>query len=162
MKKLNRKGYMTIEIILASVITFVIAFFLIDLTMSLTDVTDDAYEDAVLVTDKTLIIKNLRENIENDMCSNGGINTASCSSTTCTIIMNTGLIRKISTSGNRVSYTDGGASTIYSKKIDETFSNISLSGTNSSDYYNFKITGKNIFLDENYDINVIVYNKTSC
>ena len=59
--KLNRKGYMTIEIILAAVVTFVIAFFLIDLTMDLSSTTDDAYSDTVLVTDKALIIKNIKQ-----------------------------------------------------------------------------------------------------
>ena len=57
MKKLNRKGYLTIEIILASVMAVVIAFFLIDLTMKLADTTDNAYADTVLVTDKALLPK---------------------------------------------------------------------------------------------------------
>ena len=41
MKKLNRRGYMTVEIIIASVIAFSIAFFLIEITMKLVDVTDN-------------------------------------------------------------------------------------------------------------------------
>ena len=43
MKKLNRRGYMTVEIIIASVIAFSIAFFLIEITMKLVDVTDNEY-----------------------------------------------------------------------------------------------------------------------
>ena len=66
MKKLNRRGYMTIEIILASVITFVIAFFLIDLTIKLVNTTDDAYADTVLTTDKALVIKNIKKYLEKD------------------------------------------------------------------------------------------------
>ena len=61
MLKLNRKGYLTIEIILASAIAFVIAFFLIDITMKLVDKTDNYYVDTVFMTDKALITKNIKE-----------------------------------------------------------------------------------------------------
>lgn len=62
--KLNRKGYLTVEIILASVITFIIAFFLIEITMKLVNKTNDAYMDTLLSTDKALITKNLMELID--------------------------------------------------------------------------------------------------
>jgi len=163
MKKLNRKGYMTIEIILAAVLTFAVAFFLIDLTMNLTDVTDNTYEDTVLVTDKSLIIKNIKTNIEDDMCSNAGINSVVCSNNTCTINMNAnGVVRKITVEDDTLNYTSESGAIIYSKNMKKSYSNITLTSTNSAGYYNFKITGKNIFIDENYDVNIIVYNKTSC
>ena len=153
--KLNRKGYMTIEIILAAVVTFVIAFFLIDLTMELSSTTDDAYADTVLVTDKVLIIKNIKENLENDICEYGNINSVSCNNNTCNISMNSGNIINLSISGNEVEYS---GSVTYSKEIDKSLSDITLTSNNSNNYYLFKISGKNIFIDENYDMNIIIYN----
>jgi len=153
--KLNRKGYMTIEIILASVITFVIAFFLIDITMKLSSNTDDAYSDTILVTDKALVIKNVKENLEKDICLYGGIRSVSCNSNVCNITMNNSIVVRLSVSGNKVIYN---GSNSYSKEIDSSLSNIKLTSRTSNGYYNFNISGTNIFIDENYDMNIFVYN----
>ena len=154
--KLNRKGYMTIEIILAAVVTFVIAFFLIDITMKLSSNTDDAYSDTVLITDKTLITKNIKENLENDICNYGNISSVSCDNNVCNITMSDNTIINLSVNGNLVEYT---GSDTYSKDIDKSLSDISLISSNSNGYYNFKISGTNIFVDENYDMNIFVYNE---
>ena len=153
--KLNRKGYMTIEIILAAVITFVIAFFLIDITMKLSSNTDDAYSDTVLVTDKVLITKNIKENIEKDICTYGNISSVSCTNNICNITMTNGTRVKLSVSGNKVEYSGSGT---YTKERDKSLSDIKLTSHNSNGYYNFKITRTNIFVDNNYDMNIIVYN----
>ena len=144
--KLNRKGYMTIEIILAAVVTFVIAFFLIDLTMDLSSNTDDAYADTVLVTDKALITKNIKENIKKDICTYGNISSVNCSNNVCDITMTSGIRVKLSVSGNEVEYTGSGT---YSKEIDKSLSEIKITSNNSNGYYNFKISGTNIFIDNN-------------
>ena len=155
MKKLNRKGYLTIEIILASVMAVVIAFFLIDLTMKLADTTDNAYADTVLVTDKALVIKNIKENLEKDICSRGAITSVNCTNNACNITMNDNSVITLSVTDNVVRYT---GSESYTKKIDNSLSNIKLTSSNSNNYYNFKISGKNIFVDENYDMNIFIYN----
>ena len=152
--KLNRKGYMTIEIILAAVITFVIAFFLIDITMKLSSNTDDAYADTVLITDKTLITKNIKENLENDICTYGNISNVSCTNNICNITMNDNTIINLSVIGNKIEYT---GSESYSKEIDKSLSDIILTSGNSNGYYIFKISGTNIFVDDNYDMNIFVY-----
>ena len=164
MKKLNRKGYMAIEIILASVMTFVIAYFLIDLTMKLVNVTNDTYTDIILTTDKALITKNIKENIEDDAHYRCGIDSVTCNDNVCTIVYNEELTRKLSVIENTVNYSDEEGNVIYSKKINNGLSDITLTGTNvvddvSYDYYIFKISGTNIFIDKNYDINIIVHNK---
>lgn len=145
---------MTIEIILAAVVTFVIAFFLIDITMKLSSNTDDAYSDTVIITDKTLITKNIKENLENDICTYGNISSVSCNNNICDITMGGNIVR-ISLSGNKVVYN---GSNTYSKDIDKSLSDINLTSSNSNSYYNFKISGTNIFIDENYDMNIFVYN----
>ena len=55
--KLNRKGYLTVEIILASTIAFAIAFFLIEITVKLVSKTDDVYHETVIAYDDAIIIK---------------------------------------------------------------------------------------------------------
>ena len=49
--KLNRKGYLTVEIILASTLAFAIAFFLIEITVKLVSKTDDIYRDIIITND---------------------------------------------------------------------------------------------------------------
>lgn len=153
--KLNRKGYMTIEIILAAVITFVIAFFLIDITMKLSSNTDDAYADTVLTTDKSLIIKNIKQNLKEDICTNGTIDTVSCSNNICNIVMENNSVVKLSVSNNSVEYV---GTKSYTKNIDSSLSDIKLTSSNSNGYFSFKISGTNIFADNNYDMNIFVYN----
>lgn len=162
MKKLNRKGYLTVEIILASVITFVIAFFLIDLTMKLVDVVNNAYADIVLTTDKSLIVKNVREYLSKDMSLNGNISSVSCSQDgkNCDITMNNGNVATLSLNGNQLKYSDSNKKEIYSKQLHDSLSNISLSSSTESGYYNFKIFGENIFMDKDYEMNINVYNKS--
>lgn len=153
--KLNRKGYMTIEIILAAVITFFIAFFLIDITMDLSGTTDDAYTDTVLVTDKALITKNIKENLESDIRDSGCIKNVDCRNNNCYIDMEHS--RKVlSIYDNKIVYRGNNS---YFKDLDERLSNVKLTSTNSDNYYNFKISGTNIFVDDNYDMNIIVYNE---
>jgi len=123
--------------------------------MDLSSTTDDAYADTVLVTDKALIIKNIKENLENDICNYGSINSVNCNNNTCNINMNSGDIINLSVSGNKVEYS---GSESYSKDIDKSLSDITLTSNNSGNYYLFKISGRNIFVDENYDMNVFVYN----
>ena len=177
MIKLNRRGYLAVEIIVSAVATFAIAFFLIDVTMKLVDTTDDAYVDIILTTDKALITKNIKENIQKNIDSYGGIKTIETTYNGLKIIFKNqdssfyGSEISINTTNNTINYFDIGEmgiyGTSYQKKIDNSLSNISLSCTSSkgncdspcAEYYNFKISGKNIFIDKNYDINIFVYNE---
>lgn len=156
MKRLNRGGYLTIEIVLASVMTFVIAFFLIDITIKLVDNADNAYADTVLTTDKALIIKNIKENLKEDICSKGIITNVGCSNNECNIRMTDNSLVKLSVNNNKVEYTGNES---YSKDIDKILTDINLTTSSSKGYYNFKISGTNIFVDENYDMNIFVYNE---
>lgn len=146
---------MTVEIILASVITFVIAFFLIDLTVKLSDDVDNAYLDTELITDKALIIKNIKSSLEDDIEAHHCISSYSCNNNRCNIYMTDGSRTVLSIADNSIKY-DGGVD--YTKKFDNRLSDPALSVSSSGDYYNFKISGNNIFLDEDYDMNIIVYN----
>lgn len=64
MKKLNNKGYMLIEIIIASVITFTIAFSLINLIIKFKDRNEDVYSETALLNDKINITKNIMNDLK--------------------------------------------------------------------------------------------------
>lgn len=170
MKKLNRKGYLTVEIIIASVIAFAIAFFLMEITINLVDITDNEYVDTNFMTDKALIMKNIKKNIQEDMLEYEEINEIRCNSsnTECKIYFaysgGPSEARKITIDNeNRmILYTDlvegDNKNTIYTKDIDSNYSNMTITGGREGNYVYFQIKGKNIFSDELYDINIIVYN----
>ena len=57
--KLNKKGYMLVEIILASALAFGLAFFIIDLVIKLKNKNDDLLVENLITTDKTIITNKL-------------------------------------------------------------------------------------------------------
>lgn len=59
MRKLNNKGYMLVEIILASVIAFGVAYFIIDLTIKMKNKNDDFFVETQVATDKAIITNKL-------------------------------------------------------------------------------------------------------
>ena len=77
-KKLNRRGYVLVEIILASVIAFGIAYYMLDLTIKLKNKNDDILAKTLVKTDKAIIQNKIVEYISNDTepfnCNNIKIN----------------------------------------------------------------------------------------
>ena len=61
MKRLNNKGYMLIEIILASVIAFLVIYFIIDLTVKMKNKNDDMFVKTLVTTDQTIVTKKLMD-----------------------------------------------------------------------------------------------------
>ena len=59
MKKLNNKGYLTVEVVLASVIAFGLAYFLLNLTIKVKDKNDDMLVKTILINDKAIIENNI-------------------------------------------------------------------------------------------------------
>lgn len=160
MKKLNRKGYMTVEIIIASVIAFSIAFFLMEITIKLVDISDNEYVNTNFMTDKALIMKNIKENIRNDIGDYGNVKTISCNNNICSIKFSDDVTREliVDNANFEVKYKENSGSVLYSKKISDGLSNVSLSGDKEGNYVYFQIKGDNIFSNEIYDINIVVYN----
>ncbi len=168
MKKLNRRGYMTIEIIIASVIAFSIAFFLMEITIKLVDINDNEYISTNFMTDKALIMKNIKENIQNDIDEYEKVYKIECNNNICSIIFDrsggpTEARRLIIDNQNdtiMVKYTENSdnGKVLYLKELSSGLSNISLSGNIVGNYVYFQIKGNNIFSNETYDINIVIYN----
>ena len=65
MKRLNNKGYMIVEIIVASVIAMTIAYFLMDLVVKLKEKYDYVQNDTILMADKTVITNEILGDLYN-------------------------------------------------------------------------------------------------
>lgn len=164
MIKLDRKGYMTVEIIIASVIAFSIAFFLMEITMKLVDITDNEYVNTNFMTDKALVMNNIRRDLESDIKKYGQIDSINCNDNYCNISFenssNDSETRNIviDNDNSTIEYTDN-ENIIYSKILDSGMNNMSLNGDLSDEYVYFQIKCDNIFDNNSYDINIVVYNR---
>lgn len=62
--KLNKKGYMLVEIIIASVLAMSIAYYLLNLTYKFKNTNEDLYQNYHYMSDKILITKNIMNDLE--------------------------------------------------------------------------------------------------
>lgn len=62
---MNNKGYLLVEIIVASVLAMTITYFLVDITINLKNINDDYYVETKLETDQILML----EDVMNDLSS---------------------------------------------------------------------------------------------
>lgn len=67
--KLNRKGYMLVEIVIASVLAFGIAYYLLNLTYKFKNTNTDLQESYIYTKDKLVITKNIMSDLENGIVS---------------------------------------------------------------------------------------------
>lgn len=148
MNKLNNKGYLTIEIILASVMTFAIAFFLIEITVKLVNKTDDYNIGTLFTTDKALIIKNIKQRIDKE----GSISNINKNSDTLCTIGTKDLT--INNDNRTITYGD------YTKKINDSIKgDITITKClKQNEYIVVQININDIFTDESRDINIVTYN----
>ena len=158
--KLNRKGYITVEVILASVVAVSIAIFLMEITIKMVNITDDAYVDTELLTEKALIIKNIKKLLEDDIEKNGGINNITCTNTLCQINFCSDSSSIELVNNNQITYNG-------INSYDKNLSNIKIitnktGNIDNGDYILFKITADSKFSKENFESNIIVYNNKTC
>lgn len=167
MKKLNRRGYLTIEIVLASTLAFTIAFFLIDLTIKFANKTDDIQLDTLYITDNALLIENIREiiNIDKDA---GEITSIECinEENKCTFTFDEGKqsTLEIDNDNKEVLYKGLKEGNTYTKKVSDnlTLEKISVGGKTegflqeNQPYQIITIEARDIFVDKNYDINILI------
>lgn len=160
--KLNRKGYLTVEVILASVVAATIAIFLMEITIKLVNITDDEYVSTDLMTEKALIIKNIKNFIEEDIKENGTISNINVGTNMYYIDYENDsnyFFIKIENKNNKnyLIYSRKG-NEIYRKELDNSLYNIHLYEHDNGDYYDFYITADNKFSKESYRIDIIVKN----
>lgn len=179
---LNRKGYLTVEVILASVVAISIAVFLMEITIKLVNVTDDAYVDTELLTDKGLIIKNIKENLEKDIERGGGIKKIELSNSSGREPRATIIFCKDNDYDNEIYYeramyiynnqfvyeeNSPDEEIFYSKKLNDNLYNFNIASNpygevGDKEYVLFKITADSKFTKEPFEANIIVYNNKTC
>lgn len=167
--KLNRKGYLTVEIILASTIAFAIAFFLIEITVKLVSKTDDVYHETVIAYDDAIIINNIKEKIKDYIIETDGLALVECKNNECNIwgervggATEERYLYYDSTS-KEIRFSEGAEEgenrvTLYAKKVDDSISEVEISSNinrnvKPSDrivFFNIKL--KNIFTDNAYEM----------
>ena len=164
MVKLNKKGYLAVEVILASVVAVSIAVFLIDLTVKMVNKTNDNYTNTLFLTDKALITNHLRKEIKQDIQSNGGLNSANIKNGSCYLEYNNGSdkwikISKDEENRDAITYSPGYSKTI-NKDIKYSSIYINKCGVENN-YLIIKINFEDIFTtNNNRDIEIVLYNST--
>lgn len=172
MVKLNKKGYLAVEVILASVVAVSIAVFLIDLTVKMVNKTNDNYTNTLFLTDKALITNNLRKEIKQDIIQNGNINNIGeiekatlIDDYTCELkFKNSNVISNININSTKDTITYSSEYSGYSKTInkDIKYSDINIKTcTLENNYLIIKINFEDIFTtNNNRDIEIVLYNST--
>lgn len=174
--KLNRKGYLTVEIILASAVAFAIAFFLMEITVKLVSKTDDVYHETVIAYDDAIIINNIKEKIKDYIIETDGLALVECKNNECNIwgerVGGATEERYLyyDSESKEIRFSEGAEEgkdrvTLYSKKVDDSISEVEISSNinrnvKPSDrivFFNIKL--KNIFTDNAYEM-VIPINLT--
>lgn len=172
MVKLNKKGYLAVEVILASVVAVSIAVFLIDLTVKMVNKTNDNYTNTLFLTDKALITNNLRKEIKQDIIQNGNINNIGeiekatlNDDYTCELkFKNSNVTSNININSTKDTITYSSEYSGYSKKInkDIKYSSIYIDKCGvENNYLIIKINFEDIFTtNNNRDIEIVLYNST--
>lgn len=165
MVKLNKKGYLAVEVILASVVAVSIAVFLIDLTVKMVNKTNDNYTNTLFLTDKALITNHLRKEIKQDMKNNSGLKSADIKNGSCYLEYNNGSGKWINISKDEenrdaiITYSPGYSKTI-NKDIKYSSIYIDKCGVENN-YLIIKINFEDIFTtNNNRDIEIVLYNST--
>lgn len=153
---------MTVEIIIASVIAFSIAFFLMEITMKLVDVTDNEYADTNFMTDKALIMTNVKKYVKeylDELKSNDDqIMSFTCQQNECKFESEDGSMIHLYIENDNTLIFKKEETILYSKTLDNGIKINSLTGGNKGNYIYFQIKCTNIFSNEDYNINIVVYN----
>lgn len=174
--KLNRKGYLTVEIILASAVAFAIAFFLMEITVKLVSKTDDVYHETVITYDDAIMINNIKDKIIDYIIETDGLALVECKNNECNIwgerVGGATEERYLyyDSESKEIRFSEGAEEgkdrvTLYAKKVDDSISKVEISSNinrnvKPSDrivFFNIKL--KNIFTDNAYEM-VIPINLT--
>ena len=157
-KKLNNKGYMLIEIIFASVISFSVAYYLLNLTYKFKDLNEDVYMSTAFSNDKILIEKNIMNDLANINIVN--ISVISTGSTkTVELILEDNSKRKIeiNKSSRTINYSKWNGTeytTYYKKTLNSSLDigNVTITDTNKNVKIIIPVTSK--YSTEKYSIRI--------
>ena len=160
--KLNKKGYMLVEIIVAFSLAMGIAYYLLNLTNKFKNVNEDIYQSTLYLKDKVAITKNIMNDLDDEKIKGYESCTGNC------VIIVTELNRKkieVNTNGNVTTVTYGkihedGSYDIndvsyYQKSMESflTVGNIQVIESNK-DYFVINVPVSSIYDDIDYSIKI--------
>ena len=166
-KRLNNKGYMLVEIIIASVLAFSVAYYLLNLTYDFKDKNEDVYFSTATLSDKINITKNIMNDLEEKevvIINNGNNYVTFQVGTTDNIkqiyidnASKTITYGKLQGIGNEIGKFDVSDNSYYQKQLDSflEFGTIKIEPS-SNNYISIQIPISNIYSDNTYDIKLLI------
>ena len=140
-------------------------YIFMEITIKLVNVTDDAFVETDLLTDKALMIKKIKNRIETDV--NLGIREVSCSETETKCIITycnhaNRNIKIVEENGAYILKWSQDNSVLYSEALNNSLSNFNITARKSGRYILIEITADNKFSDEKFDVPIIAYDDKGC
>ena len=162
--KLNRKGYMLVEIVISFVLAMGIAYYLLNLTYKFKNMNEDIYESSLFMKDKIVITKNIMNDLDRGIIT--GITPSSDNKQIDFKIQmnenNQEESRRLTIKDKTITYGkiegenfNTNDKSYYQKTIDDflTIKKIEVSDEiTENNYITMKIEIESIYDDENYDI----------
>jgi len=143
----DNRGYMLVEIIVASVIAFVMAYFLIDITLKLVNKNNDYYLDSVLSMDKNIVTKEIMDDI----------NSKKLVSVDCSVGVNTCLLtydddtsKELKVENDIIIYGN------YRKKLNDKLNVSDIVIENNNNILSLSIPAYTNYSKEDYGVRVVV------
>jgi len=154
LKKLNNKGYLLVEIIVAAVLAMGVAYFLINLTIRFSKTEEDIYKSITLTNDKNILTNMIMEDIEKYGIS--GI-----AKPTNNEVVFTFSVEDVESKTLRIDIGENNVTKItygddYSKQIDSSLIVGDVSVEENSLYVKLVIPMTSIYSDEDYGIKIFV------
>lgn len=152
--KLNRKGYLIVEIIVASVLAMGIAFFLVRLTISFSRKDEDIYKSITFTNDKNIITNKIMDDVNNYTLTK--VEYGSDKNTVTFIYWDNYNLKEISkelvidTVNKTIAYGD------YKKNMGNALEIINMEVATNDKYTSIVIPIKNIYNDEDYSIKLFI------
>ncbi len=152
MEKINNKGYMLVEIIVASTIAMVIAYFLINVTIKIKDSNTDAYIDTILLTDKMIMTSQIMNDVINYDILKVETTTNSVSITYNIDSRETTKTLSYDKNTKTLSYGD------YKKKFNDKLNvnNINIEKNTTNGYLKIKIPAYTLYSDFDYGLDLFI------
>lgn len=144
--KLNNKGYLIVEVILAGALTFAMAYFLINLTLKVRAGFDDVNVETVMLNDKTVVTNEIMDDVVGNKVKNivkidNGIK----------INFEDGTSKDLTIVNNTINYGT------YTKKFNENAIVGNVYIKRNGNYFLIEIPVSTKYSDKDYGINIVAF-----
>jgi len=146
--KLNNKGYLIVEVILAGILSFTMAYFLINLTLKIRNRADDVNVETVMLNDKTVITNEIMD----DVIGNN-VNDVEYITNGIRINFDDGSSKDLTIVDNTITYGT------YTKKFSENAIIGEVSIRRNGNYFLVEIPIATKYSNKDYGINIVGFTK---